>query len=497
MSTFTPSPAFVNMSETLNLENKLFGLCVTEPESFTTAMNIIGERDILFPPAAGHNPVRQKLWAGLCAYYRDGMDAAPTLRDLQTYEPGWDAAHLNNFSASLSPDDTPERIAARLVELAEERDMNTYGLKFSSVRAAGEPGTPLFRHGLVPGSFGVAVGPDGAGKGFLLLDVLLSCASGHTMSVPSLKHEGERLRCMYIGYEDPPEVLRYRLEAVCKDAALPADFWCPLETEGRLQFVTDAGPLFVQRGGETPQPTAAFKALSRHLKENSMDLCVIDPFRAAALLNNEADNSARHAVAVALRDMADDTGCAMVIVHHASKGMGRLGRAAVRDHQMQSGGGALVTAARWVLNLTSDTAEPDTLELAVAKNSYGARLYDVVLERNPHTGTLREVSHTEIGQTRERLVGQVVDFIHAHPELQINPRAVKFRSSAAAKALLETLNAKPRDVFAAIEQAVSGGLLTTTEVPKANKTGYVEILIPPPAGGVEDTEGEDFEDDTF
>jgi hypothetical protein len=124
--------------------------------------------------------------------------------------------------------------------------------------------------------------------------------------------------------------------------------------------------------------------------------------------------------------------------------------------------------------LTAD-ADTKSLTAAVAKNSYGRRVYDIALERNEH-GVLREMSGNEIGRQKDALVDAVVGYIADHPG-EVNPNAVKFRNSTAAQEMLDVLGVKPKAACDAIQRAVKRGELTLDERQKPNRTGTYEVLV--------------------
>jgi len=165
----------------------------------------------------------------------------------------------------------------------------------------------------------------------------------------------------------------------------------------------------------------------------------------------------------------------MLLVHHTSK----AGRHISGDHQAARGGSALGGAARWVLSLAEDASNSNLLDTSVSKNSYGRRVYGIMLSRDPDTGVLREMTGQEIGKAKDRLLDNVVRFVKDHPILELNPNAVKNRKSEGAKKLIEAVDAKPKEVYEAIMRAVKSGALATEERERPNRTGTYEVLVLP------------------
>ncbi len=346
-------------------------------------------------------------------------------------------------------------------------------MELSRAQVADAPSVPeaLFTHGPAPGGFGLLVGADGVGKGWLTLDLLLGCVLARPMNLCSFERAGEPLRALYLSYEDDARVLRWRLDRVCECAGVDSQAWRDAEHDGRLHFAADLEPLFLQGSHGVPAPTKTFHALAGTLKKQGADLCIIDPLAAAAVLQSENDNSALNA---ALRELARDTGCAILLTHHTSK-------ASREDagHHASRGGSALTGAARWVLRLIQNSGDRTRLIAGIPKNSYGRGLSGIVLQRLDQ-GVLREVTGAASSEDQDALADAVVRFVQENPDIEINPKAVPRNCSPGAKALIAHLGAAPRAVAEAVEQALKQERLQLEERRRSsNNTPYV-ILTPLP-----------------
>ncbi len=342
------------------------------------------------------------------------------------------------------------------------------------VAQAPEPPEPIFANGPVPGGFGLIVGADGIGKGWLILDILLSAALGRPMNVPAFRRTGTPLTTLYLSCEDDPRILRRRLDQIAHAAEVsPAD-WRDAERSGRLMFAADIPPLFITLPGSAiPAATETLQTLEGRIRMSKADLCVIDPFAAAVLIQSENDNSALNAVAVMLRTLAQDTGCTILLAHHTSKAA-RDGA----DHHAARGGSALTGAARWVLRLVQEANDRTRLAAGVPKNSYGRLLEPVPLQRLD-SGVLRQLTPMQLVKQKERLVEDVVRFIREHPELEINPNAVRLGNSKSAKKMIAEMTASPGDLFSAIESAVKQGRLILEEHRrKCTGRPYFIVIVP-------------------
>lgn len=482
-------------------EMALLGCCMMHPEAYHEAAAIIAGRPVF------HETKLSKLWQVVSSWYTAHPDTRPDgayfwdqLED--TSLPSdcvacaclpvsvgfhtrellrlWKLRRSRDLAATLAravdcgDTETVEAVRRDIAALDADTDVNT-GLVLTDVAAADEVPVPLFDNGIPPAGFGLVIGADGAGKGFLLADVLLSCALGRAVSIPTLSRRGAPLRVLYLSYEDIASILRWRMDRITAAAGMDCQVWRAAQQEGRLSFLCEPEPLYVQSGHDIPKPTEALTRLRQHIVANKTDIVVIDPLSACAVLQNENDNSALNVVACSLRAMAADTGCAVLLVHHTSK----AGRLVAGDHQAARGGSALGGAARWCLSLTQSQDDRFLLNASVSKNSYGKRVYDIALSRDPETGVLKEISGEEIGKAKDALLESVIRFVADHPSLELNPNAVRLNCSDAAKKLIESTGEKPKAVFEAIQRAVKCGALVLEERPRANRSGTYEVLTVP------------------
>lgn len=348
------------------------------------------------------------------------------------------------------------------------------GLPWAQVADAPAVPEPLFQYGPPPGGFGLIIGADGVGKGWLTLDLMLGCALARPMNIPLFRRKGPPLRVRYLCYEDDPRILRWRLDRVCESAGCDPNTWRDAERAGTLQFAANLEPLFIQGGHGAPRPTDTFRNLAASLKKEPADLCIIDPLAAAALVQSENDNSALNTVAVTLRELARETQCAILLTHHTSKAQ----RDAADQHASR-GGSALTGAARWVLRLIQGGRDCGQLTAAIPKNSYGRGISDITLTRLEN-GVLREISGAALGKQKEALIEAVVCFVNDHPDLEINPNAVCRNNSTGAKALIRHLGVPPKAAAEAVEKALDQELLQLEERQRPGSRRTYQILAPFP-----------------
>ncbi|MFF9552738.1 AAA family ATPase [Methylobacterium fujisawaense] len=181
----------------------------------------------------------------------------------------------------------------------------------------------------------VTVAPGGVGKSSLAIAEALAMTSGQSIlgDMPS-----GAVRVWYWNGEDPMEELQRRVMATALRHSLARE-----DVEGRL---------FVNSGRDTEmvlvEQTRAgiviavpvVEAIKATIRENRIDVVIIDPFVSSHRVT-ENDNGAIDRVAKLWARIADETGCAVELVHHARKTNGA-------EVTMEDGRGAvaLLAAAR-------------------------------------------------------------------------------------------------------------------------------------------------------
>jgi len=190
----------------------------------------------------------------------------------------------------------------------------------------------------------VTVAPGGVGKSSLAIAEALAMTSGKGIlgDVPS-----GALRVWYVNLEDPMEELQRRIMATAMQYGLTHE--------------DIAGRLFVNSGRDTEMVLAeqtragiviaapAVEAIKASIRENRIDVVSVDPFVSSHRVT-ENDNGAIDRVAKLWASIADETGCAVELAHHARKTNGA-------EVTMEDGRGAvaLLAAARSgrILNVMS------------------------------------------------------------------------------------------------------------------------------------------------
>lgn len=181
----------------------------------------------------------------------------------------------------------------------------------------------------------VTISPGGVGKSSLAIAEALAMTSGRDLlgHLPTAP-----LRVWYWNGEDPTDELQRRIMAAAMHYGLKR-----AEVEGRLfaNSGRDTEIVIAQqnRDGVTIA-VPVVEAVKRTIRENKIDVVVIDPFVSSHAVG-ENDNGAIDRVAKTWGRIAEETGCAVELIHHARKTNGN--EVSVEDSR---GAVALLSAAR-------------------------------------------------------------------------------------------------------------------------------------------------------
>ena len=175
------------------------------------------------------------------------------------------------------------------------------GYTLAELRQLDFPAHRWIIEGLIPaGSLTLLVGRPKAGKSLLAIDLLASVATGTDfLGLPV-----EAGKAVYLPAEDSPALVRERLEARLGAAEAPDLIVCPCD--GSLdQWLRLDDP-------------ASFTALARTIARYAPAVLALDPLRELHY-QPENDADAMAAMLRPLRQLAHQTNCAIVIVHHRNK----------------------------------------------------------------------------------------------------------------------------------------------------------------------------------
>ena len=229
---------------------------------------------------------------------------------------------------------------------------------------------------MVVGTVGALVSPGGAGKSMLILQLAAQIAGG-----PDLLEVGELPTgaVVYLPAEDPPVAIHHRLHAL--GAHLTAD---------QRRAVAD-GLLIEPLIGKCPNIMACdwFDYLKRIAEGRR--LMVLDTLRRFHIEEENASGPMAQVIG-RMEAIAADTGCAIVFLHHASKGAAMAG--ASDQQQASRGSSVLVDNIRWQSYLSGMTqAEAEGwgvdegqrgffVRYGVSKANYGAPFQECWFRRH-------------------------------------------------------------------------------------------------------------------
>ncbi|WP_238179394.1 AAA family ATPase, partial [Methylobacterium dankookense] len=195
----------------------------------------------------------------------------------------------------------------------------------------------------------VTVAPGGVGKSSLAIAEALAMTSGRDLLG---EQPASLLKVWYWNGEDPLDELQRRVMATAMHYDLGRE-----DVEGRL-FLNSGRQTEIVIAEQTRNgitiAVPVVEAVKRTIVENGIDVVIIDPFVSSHRVS-ENDNNAIDRVAKAWGKVAEETNCAVELVHHARKTGGN-------EVQMEDARGAvaLISASRTgrILNaMTREEAE--------------------------------------------------------------------------------------------------------------------------------------------
>lgn len=216
-----------------------------------------------------------------------------------------------------------------------------------------EPRRWIYAHHYLRSFVSVLASAGGIGKTSLQIVEALAIVTGRPLLGEEVK---ERTNVWIVNLEDPLEEIQRRVLAAMRHYGIK-----PEEVQGRL-FVNAGRDFSLKFGVQTRDGvlpnTKLVEYLCRKIPEKQIGCVFIDPFVGAHNIN-ENDNMAVNAVVAEIRRVADETKCAIGLVHHIRKGNGE-------DASIDSvrGAGSLIGAAR-AARVVNRVSEDDAVRLGV------------------------------------------------------------------------------------------------------------------------------------
>lgn len=296
------------------------------------------------------------------------------------------------------------------------------------------------------GSAGILAGRGGVGKSWAALDLAVAVATDAPkwLGFDVVTHG----RVVYVAAEDPADVIDGRLFDLMRHrgAGLTvearAQLGAKLSKRLRVVSLADADPELLrvwrvsrpmgvneeveaglrssartEDGGRTPNltetktmPSALLEAMRADLLRareagEGVTLVVMDPLSRLGGSDAETDNAVAARLMRALGGLAADSGAAVVVCHHVTKGSAKSEDPA--DGSEVRGASAILDGARWGASLTAgkasltvDKREVQPVTLAITKTSYG-RGVPLTKLRRTGWGGLEEVPRDETPKDSE------------------------------------------------------------------------------------------------
>jgi hypothetical protein len=216
-----------------------------------------------------------------------------------------------------------------------------------------EPRKWIYAHHYLRSFVSVLASAGGIGKTSLQIVEALAIVTGRPLLGEEVK---ERTNVWIVNLEDPLEEIQRRVLASMRQYGINKS-----EVEGRL-FVNAGRDFSLKFGIQTRDGvlpnTKLVEYLCKKIPEKQIGCVFIDPFVGAHNIN-ENDNMAVNAIVAEIRRVADETKCAIGLVHHIRKGNGE-------DASIDSvrGAGSLIGAAR-AARVINRVSEDDAMKLGV------------------------------------------------------------------------------------------------------------------------------------
>lgn len=210
----------------------------------------------------------------------------------------------------------------------------------------------------------VLVAPSGAGKSLLTLQVGMAAASGKAWGGWLLRKNPRGYRVLFINAEDDYDEIRRRLAAALQVMPdLDREMLC-------MNFkVADAEKMVIAKFDPRKKELIhqpMYEALVQTIKDNEIDIVVVDPFAETFSLDENSNNELKEA-GILWRNIARETNAALLLVHHTKKyATGMAG-----DVDAARGASALIGIARIVCTLFPMTERES--ELLLTKDKRGER----------------------------------------------------------------------------------------------------------------------------
>lgn len=208
--------------------------------------------------------------------------------------------------------------------------------------------------GLLSGTAGLVVGPGAVGKTFLALQIGIGVALGDPIAAGA---GGDALFpapaagevCIILG-EDPPPLILHRMQSLIEGMGLHAKQREMLDETLEIHSAIKDDMALLRKAPATGElaPGPFFDRLQKECQHRR--LVILDPLLCLAAGLQENDNGDMGALMRRLNQIAHETQCAILALHHVGKAS-----ADVEAWEKARGASSLTTSVRLQLNLTPPT----------------------------------------------------------------------------------------------------------------------------------------------
>lgn len=283
-------------------------------------------------------------------------ESVETINKLAVLDRRARGARLASHAAEHDDPDAAQEAARLLVESTIWRECNALPSLGNYEELASAPMDWCFPGLLMNKTVAMLSAGGGTGKTTLATGLALSLATGRAL-FPSLT-PARQGRVIFASGEDGPEITSRRIREYARRFGLHG---LPDALKDTF-FLSGVGPVFHadQRGGMTLSPWA--QDMRTQTKSVAPSLVVLDHARRLMGAQNGNSNEGAGEVMAWLSGLAQEEGCAVLVLAHASKNREVAGTAAA-----VRGASALVDEARLVLDLSR---KDNGLRLKVTKSNY-------------------------------------------------------------------------------------------------------------------------------
>ena len=206
--------------------------------------------------------------------------------------------------------------------------------------------------GFKRGTIGVLSAPGSTGKGFLVLETLISMASHNMADHVFIKSFNKKVG--YISLEDGDDVIDNRIQALCSSFNLNNDAKNLNRIDENFEIQTGYGDDYIVYN---PKATVNDPKIQENRKRlahfcTGKELVVIDTL-SMFNVGDENSNADMAQLIVQLKHIAEDKNCSILIVHHSSKAATMNGQS---DNQASTrGASSLIDNARYQITMQTMT----------------------------------------------------------------------------------------------------------------------------------------------